>query len=140
MRLSIRNQLGGTIEAIARGEVMSTVRVRLGGGQEITCAITLDAVDDLKIVEGDRVTALVKATDVSIALAPVGGLSIRNQIPGTIVRIDTGPVMATVAIEIIGGQTLVAAITKSGADDLALSRGREIVALVKSTEVSLAVE
>jgi molybdate transport system regulatory protein len=116
------------------------VRVRLTGGQEVTAAITLDAIDELKISDGDRATALVKSTDVSIAAGPVNGLSIRNQIPGTVTRIDTGTVMTTVAIEIIGGQTLVAAITKDGADELALAQGREVVALVKSTEVSLAVE
>src|SRR5215467_743164 len=47
MRLSIRNQLSATIETITRGEVMGTIRLRLDGGQEVTSAITLDAVDDL---------------------------------------------------------------------------------------------
>ena len=140
MRLSIRNQLDGTIESIARGEVMSTVRLRLTGGQEVTAAITLDAVDDLKISEGDHVAALVKSTDVSISAGPVNGVSIRNQIPGTITRVDAGAVMTIVSIQIIGGQTLVAAITKDGADDLSLAQGREVVALVKSTEVSLAAD
>ena len=140
MRLSIRNQLDGTIESIARGEVMSTVRMRLTGGQEVTAAITLDAVDELKISEGESATGPGQVDRHLGVGGPVNGLSIRNQIPGTVIRVDSGTVMSTVAIEIIGGQTLVSTITKDGADELGLAQGREVVALVKSTEVSLAVE
>ena len=46
---------------------MATVKVRLDSGQELTAAITVDAVDDLGLTVGSAVTALIKSTDVALA-------------------------------------------------------------------------
>jgi molybdate transport system regulatory protein len=140
MRLSIRNQLDGVIQSVARGEVMATVRIALAGGPEITAAITLEAVDDLGLTDGQRVRVLVKSTEVAIATTPLEHLSIRNRLPGTIANVDHGAVMTIVRVTIDGGQTVTAAITKDGAEDLDLSVGDAVTALIKSTEVSIAVE
>jgi len=137
MSLSIRNQLPGTVTAVTPGEVMATVKVRLSGGQNLTAAITLEAVEDLGLTEGTAVNALVKSTEISLATGPVDGLSIRNQLPGTIAGIATGAAMASVKVAVPGG-ALTAAITRDAATDLALAPGTEVVALIKSTEVSLA--
>ncbi|MGW0470441.1 TOBE domain-containing protein [Streptomyces coeruleorubidus] len=137
MSLSIRNQLPGTVTAVTPGEAMATVRVRLTGGQVLTAAITREAADDLGLAPGTAVRALVKSTEVSLATAPVEGLSIRNRLPGTVTDIATGDAMASVRITVEGGE-LTAAITRDAADDLALSAGTPVVALIKSTEVSLA--
>ena len=40
MRLSARNQLNATVEVVKHGEVMSTVKVVLPDGQQLTAAIT----------------------------------------------------------------------------------------------------
>lgn len=67
MRLSTRNQLRGTVDAIDLGAVMATVRIRLDGGdQVVTAAITKDAVADLGLEVGQPAVALVKATEVMI--------------------------------------------------------------------------
>ncbi|MBC3842153.1 adenylate kinase [Streptacidiphilus sp. 4-A2] len=136
MTLSIRNQIPGTVISVQRGEVMATVRTRLAGGQDITSAVTLEAVRELRLAEGSAVQAMVKATDVSVATGPVTGLSIRNQIAGTVADVATGGAMATVRITIAGGE-LTAAITKDAVDDLGLAAGTPVVALIKSTEVAL---
>lgn len=136
MSLSIRNQLPGTVTAITPGEVMATVKVRLNGGQDLTAAITLEAVEDLGLAEGTAVNALVKATEISLSTTPIEGLSIRNQIPGTVTGIATGAAMASVKIAVEGG-ALTAAITRDATTDLALSPGAPVVALVKATEVAL---
>jgi molybdate transport system regulatory protein len=137
MTLSIRNQLPGTVTAITPGTVMATVGIRLSGGQNLTAAITLEAVQDLGLTPGTLVRALVKATEVSLATAPVAGLSIRNQLPGTVTAITPGVAMASVKVAVDGNE-LTAAITKDAAADLALAAGTPVVALIKSTEVSLA--
>jgi molybdate transport system regulatory protein len=139
MRLSIRNQLPATIVAVTPGQVMGTVKARLGGGQVITAVITLEAVADLGLAAGSAVQILVKSTEVSLATGPVEGVSIRNQIPGTIRAVEHGAVMATVKVEIGGGDVLTAAITEESAEDLKLVEGDPVVALIKSTEVSVAV-
>jgi molybdate transport system regulatory protein len=137
MSLSIRNQLPGTVTAVTPGEAMATVRVRLDGGQDLTAAITRDAAEDLSLSAGTAVRALVKSTEVSLATARVQGLSIRNQLPGTVTAVTTGDAMASVRVAVEGAE-LTAAITREAADDLGLSAGVPVVALVKSTEVSLA--
>ncbi|WP_225634910.1 TOBE domain-containing protein [Streptomyces solaniscabiei] len=65
-------------------------------------------------------------------------LSIRNQLPGTVTGVTPGEAMATVRVRLTGGRDLTAAITREAADDLGLSAGAAVRALVKSTEVSLA--
>ncbi|MFF3429484.1 molybdopterin-binding protein [Streptomyces sp. NPDC002602] len=137
MSLSIRNQLSGTVTSVTTGEAMATVKVRLAGGQDITAAITSDAVRDLGLTEGSAVTALVKSTEVSLATAPVEGVSIRNQIPGTVTDVATGGAMGSVKVTVEGGE-LTAAITKDAVEALGLTAGTSVVALVKSTEISLA--
>ncbi|WP_406174445.1 molybdopterin-binding protein [Streptomyces sp. NBC_00996] len=136
MSLSIRNQLPGTVTSVTPGEVMATVKVRLDGGQEITAAVTQEAVQDLGLTTGSTVRALVKSTELSLATGPVDGVSIRNQLPGTVTEVTTGGAMARVKVEVAGGE-LTSAITKDAALELGLAAGSQVVALVKSTEVSL---
>ncbi|MCX4526693.1 MULTISPECIES: molybdopterin-binding protein [unclassified Streptomyces] len=137
MSLSIRNQIAGTVTAVTSGEAMTTVKVRLEGGQDIIAAITTDAVKDLGITEGTAVKALVKATEVALATTAVDGISIRNQIAGTVADIASGGAMASVKVDVNGGG-LTAAITNDAVEALGLAAGSSVVALIKSTEVSLA--
>ncbi|MDX3244767.1 TOBE domain-containing protein [Streptomyces sp. ME18-1-4] len=139
MTLSIRNQLPGTVTAVHPGEVMATVTIRLAGGQDVTAAITLEAVNHLGLTAGTAVRALVKSTEVSLTTGPVDGLSIRNRLPGTITGLMIGSAMATVKITVAGGE-LTAAITKDAATDLGLFVGSGVIALIKATEVSLATD
>ncbi|MEU9390912.1 TOBE domain-containing protein [Streptomyces sp. NPDC048324] len=137
MTLSIRNQIPGTVTAVTPGEVMATVKVRLTGGQDITAAITRESVEDLGLSDGTAVRALVKSTEISLATAPVAGLSIRNQLPGTVTGLATGGAMASVKVAVQGAE-LTSAITADAVQDLGLAAGTSVVALIKSTEISLA--
>ena len=47
---------------------MTTVKVAVRGGGTLTAAITRDAAEELGLAEGTEVTALVKATEVILAL------------------------------------------------------------------------
>ena len=64
-------------------------------------------------------------------------LSARNQLRGTVVSVHLGEVMAEVTVD-IGGQEVVAAITRGSAERLGLQQGAEVTAIIKSTEVILA--
>ena len=66
MRLSARNQLDGVVARVEHGAVMSTVVIRLVGGQEVVSAITKDSAEALELAEGDQVKAVIKATEVMI--------------------------------------------------------------------------
>ena len=78
-----------------------------------------------------------KSTDVALATGPVGGVSIRNQLRGTVTGLASGAAMATVKVTIDGGE-LTAAITSESATELGLKQDSAVTALIKSTEVSLA--
>ncbi|MFE7334439.1 TOBE domain-containing protein [Streptomyces griseus] len=137
MTLSIRNQLPGTVTAVTTGEAMASVKVRLAGGQHITAAITADAVKDLGLAEGSAVRALVKSTEVALATGLVEGVSIRNQLTGSVTDVTTGGAMGSVKVSVEGGE-LTSAITKDAVEDLGLKVGTSVIALIKSTEISLA--
>jgi molybdopterin-binding protein len=68
MKISARNQLSGTVRSITRGEAIANVVLDVGG-QRLVASITVEAVDDLGLSEGADVTALVKASDVILAVA-----------------------------------------------------------------------
>lgn len=67
VKLSARNQLKATVDAVNHGEVMSTVHVALPDGQRITAAITKDAAEDLGFAPGDEVIVIIKSTEVMLA-------------------------------------------------------------------------
>ncbi len=68
MRISARNQIKGTVVDVKKGATTSHIRVDIGGGQIMTSSITNEAVDDLAIKVGGKVTVVVKASDVMIAV------------------------------------------------------------------------
>ena len=65
MELSARNQLKGIVKKVTLGAVMAEVVVDVGG-QEVVAAITQSSAKRLKLKKGDKVTAIVKATEVLI--------------------------------------------------------------------------
>jgi molybdate transport system regulatory protein len=67
-------------------------------------------------------------------------ISARNQLPGTVVSVTEGAVMAEVVIRLDGGGEIVSAITTASARNLGLAPGKPVMAIIKSTEVILAVD
>ena len=65
MKLSTRNQLPGKVTNVKLGGVMSEITVDIGG-QTIVAAITRGSVEELGLAEGDKVTVLIKATEVML--------------------------------------------------------------------------
>jgi molybdopterin-binding protein len=65
MKISGRNKLQATIKEIVKGGVMAKV-VMDYKGDELVSVITNDSVDDLELKVGDKVTALVKATEMMV--------------------------------------------------------------------------
>ncbi len=85
----------------------------------------------------DRIDLLLGAAGGAPA-ASGGGieLSARNQLRGRITALTTEGLMCEVRVD-IGGQELVAIITRSSAERLGLRVGGEALAVVKSTEVMI---
>jgi len=62
---SIRNRLPGTIKKIVSDKVVSEVVVRTAAGN-VTSIITTGSVERMNLKKGDKVFAIIKATEVSI--------------------------------------------------------------------------
>jgi molybdopterin-binding protein len=67
MKLSARNMLKGRITEIVKGATTAHVRLDVNG-TIVTSSITNEAVDDLKLTVGQDAYAVVKASDVMIAI------------------------------------------------------------------------
>jgi molybdopterin-binding protein len=63
-------------------------------------------------------------------------LSTRNQLSGVVTDVKLGTIMSEISVD-VGGQTIVAAITRGSAEHLELAAGDEVTVLIKATEVML---
>lgn len=79
-----------------------------------------------------RARVLVPARDVLLALAPVSGLSVRNQLQGVIVALHREAPGAWLVEIDVGGARLLARVTAGAARELSLEAGRAIHVLVKA--------
>ena len=68
MRLSARNKINATVTGITKGEATANVTLD-AGGIRLVASITVEAADELGLAEGSQVVAIVKASDVIVAIA-----------------------------------------------------------------------
>jgi len=68
VRISARNVIKGKILKVTRGATTAHVTLDIGGGTVVTASITNEAVRDLKLKKGDRAYAVIKASDVMVAI------------------------------------------------------------------------
>jgi molybdopterin-binding protein len=67
MKISARNIIAGKVTKIAKGATTSIVHLDCSG-TEITASITNEAIADLGLAEGQAAHAVIKASDVMIAV------------------------------------------------------------------------
>jgi molybdopterin-binding protein len=67
-------------------------------------------------------------------------ISARNALKGTVKNIEVGAVNTEVTMEIAAGVEITAIITKASAESLGLSVGKEAYAVVKSSDVMVAID
>ncbi len=67
-------------------------------------------------------------------------LSARNVLKGKVVKITPGAVNSEVVIELPGGAQIVSIITKESVESLGLKEGKEAYAVVKASNVMIAVD
>jgi molybdopterin-binding protein len=66
MKLSARNVLKGRITGVTRGATTAHVKIEIGPGVVITASITNEAVDELRLANGEQAYAVIKASDVMV--------------------------------------------------------------------------
>lgn len=67
LKLSARNRFIGTVENIEKGPITSLVKVKIKTPITITALISKEAAEDLALKPGDKVEAIIKATEVIVA-------------------------------------------------------------------------
>jgi len=68
MRLSARNKIAAKVTGITWGEATANVELD-AGGVRLVASITTEAATELGLAEGSEVIAIVKASDVIVAVA-----------------------------------------------------------------------
>lgn len=68
----------------------------------------------------------------------ITAINVRNQFRGKVKQIVEGPVVSEVDIETPTGLLVTSVVTTRSVDELGLAVGKEVIALVKATEVSIA--
>ena len=104
--------------------------------------ITMESIKELELAAGKEAWAIIKATNVMFAAGAerIGGLSARNQLAGTVVKVTNGAVNGHVAIQLPDGNTVSGSITNAAIEDLGLAEGKPALAVIKSTDVIVGVE
>ncbi|WP_433705343.1 TOBE domain-containing protein [Paraburkholderia sacchari] len=146
LRTSARNQLYGTITALARGAVNDEVSIALPGGQQLVAVVTRESAEALGLAVGGAVVALVKASSVVLVAGGAHSssdyaarLSARNRLSGVVSGVRRGEVNAEVALELPGGTVIAAVVTDASVDALGLEAGASATAVFKASSVLLGV-
>ena len=66
-------------------------------------------------------------------------LSARNQLRGTVTAVKLGTIMSEIAVD-VGGQQVLAVITRGSAEELGIKQGVSVTVVIKSTDVMLATD
>ena len=67
LKISARNRLKGTVQEVDKGVVTAKVKIKIEKPVVVTALISKEAVEELDIKAGDKVQAVIKATEVMVA-------------------------------------------------------------------------
>ena len=139
MKVTTRNILEGVVTSVKRGVVNDEVDIDLKGGLKVAAVVTCQSTETLKLEPGREVLAMVKGVNVLLVRESDGFiLSSRNMLPGKVVSVKKGQIMASVAVELENGQRLTSVRTVDSADDAGIAEGVHVLAAIKAPHVILA--
>ena len=141
MKTTARNQFLGSIKTIDAGPVSTSVSVALKAGDEIVATLTSAAAQRLQLKPGQEALVLIKASEITLVADFAGWqLSARNQLAGTVSRIEKGAVASLVVLTLPGGAAVTASVTNEGVQALGLKVGSPATAVFKAYAVMLATQ
>lgn len=131
MKTSARNAFRARVTEVRREAVSVVVGLEVAGGHRVSAIITNDSADDLGLVPGREVVALIKASFVTL----VSGSPGVNCFAGTVIKRVDGEANAEIVLDIGQGKTMTAVVDK--AEDVEV--GTRIRARFSAAQVILAV-
>ena len=140
MKISARNVLEGKVQNVTKGAVNAEVTLALTGGGNVVSIITNSSIDSLDLAVGKTAYAIIKANEVIVGKdVDSAKLSARNVLAGEVTSSHDGAVNSEVAIQLTGGITVIASITKESVYALGLQQGDKVSAIVKASNVLIGV-
>lgn len=140
MKSSARNVLAGTVESVRQGGVNTEINLHVQGGDTLHAIVTRESAHELALEPGREVQAIIKASWIILALADdTIRTSARNRLCGSVTRIVPGEVNAEVVLALAGGNTLAVIITRHSLEEMALTEGVQVCALIKASHIILGV-
>ncbi len=130
------NKIKGTITHIEVSQSLSLVRINVRGLSLNTIVIdTPETAAYLKV--GNQIEAIFKATEVAIAINHHQlQISMQNKLEGTVQAIEHGQLLSREVVNTQAG-AVTSVITTNAVQQLGLTEGLKVVALVKTNEVML---
>lgn len=140
MKTTARNQFAGTLAEVDLGPVTAQATLATPAGLQITATMTAAAAKQLNLRVGANAIALVKASAVVLVTDFAGyALSARNQLAGSVSRVERGAASSLVGLTLPGGTVLTASVTNDAVAALGLAVGQPATAVFKAYGVMLAV-
>jgi molybdate transport system regulatory protein len=130
-RVSATNRIRGRVLDIKKGNVTAELPLDVGSGRRIVAVVARTAAEEMGLAPGDEVTACVREGD--LLLAKGDALSIRNRLSGTITGLRPGTVTTEITLDTGGGE-LYALLARSVADEMKLSVGERVSALLRERD------
>lgn len=139
MKTSARNFLTGQITEIKPGAVNDEVTLQVGS-TEIVAVVTSESTKVLGLSKGTTAYALIKASSVILMTdTDPDKVSARNVLTGTVKAVTAGAVNSEVVLT-AAGIDITSIITNDSATRLGLAPGKAASAVIKASNVILAVD
>lgn len=154
LKISSRNIIKCIVSQITRDETSAVVGLTTVQEEPVvlTSVITAVASDSLNLTTGSEVYAVIKSSDIILGCIvdptsdhdPIGAMgassfkiSARNAIHGIVTELVQSNVMSIVKL-VSGSQYFTSVITNDAVADLGITVGKEVVAIVKSSNIMIA--
>jgi len=129
------NILKGKIESVSEKGSLSLVKIKVGSS--FLSAIVIDTHETAPyLLPGHSVKVVFKETEVIVGKGRQHEISLQNKLTGTIQSIETGELLSKLTIETKVGK-VVSVITTNAVNQLGLTEGSEVTAMIKTNEMML---
>lgn len=129
------NKIDGHISRIDVDGHLSVVTVRIE--DILLSAVMLESRDSAPwLYKGAPISVLFKETEVVLGIGENHRISVQNRIPGTILQLEKGNLLAKVLLETPVGQ-ITAVLPSRAISDLGLRKNTEVMAMIKLNEIML---
>lgn len=139
MVTSARNQFTGTITKIIKGAVSAEVILKLDDTIQLTAIVPNSSLLDLDLNKGSIAHALFQSTCAVLSTEKNLKISARNQFLGKVERVEKGAVNSEVTVNLGNRKIVTSTISNVSVLELKLKPGKEVMVLIKSSDVILGV-